>query len=116
MDQFGSNVRNGILNLNIKDQQTLYSCYMPFIQNGGLFIQTRRNYMLGDEVFVLLDLIDEGEKIPVTGKVVWLTPKGHGSRKEGVGIQLNPNHSDVVNKIETYLAGMLTSDKPTLTM
>lgn len=115
MEKFGGNVRNGILNLTIKDQQTLYASYMPFIQNGGIFIQTRRNYMLGDEVFLLLDLLEEGEKIPLTGRAVWLTPKGHGSR-EGVGIQLDESHADVVNKIEAYLAGLLESDKPTLTM
>src|SRR3989338_8322269 len=68
--------RNGILSLTIKDKSVLYAAYMPFIKNGGLFIPTNKNYKLGDEVFMLLNLMDEPEKIPVAGKVVWITPKG----------------------------------------
>ena len=29
--------RNGILSLTIKDKAVLYSAYMPFLENGGLF-------------------------------------------------------------------------------
>lgn len=68
--------RNGILSLTIKDKSVLYAAYMPFIRNGGLFIPTNKNYKLGDEVFMLLNLMEEPEKIPVAGKVVWITPKG----------------------------------------
>lgn len=117
MDAFGGGVRNGILNLTVKDQNALYAIYMPFVQNGGLFIATRKTYMLGDEVFILLDLMDEPERIPLTGKVVWLTPKGAaGNRREGVGIQLNEKHAEMQGKFETYLAGLMESEKPTNTM
>ncbi len=117
MDMFGGGVRNGILNLTIKDQQALYAIYMPFVQNGGLFIATRKTYMLGDEVFILLDLMGEPDRIPLTGKVVWITPKGAGgNRREGVGIQLNDKHAEMQGKFETYLAGLMESDKPTNTM
>lgn len=60
--------RNGILSLTIKDKSVLYAAYMPFIRNGGLFIPTNKNYKLGDEVFMLLNLMEEPEKIPVAGK------------------------------------------------
>tara|TARA_R110001592_G_scaffold171117_3_gene409222 strand:+ start:69408 stop:69761 length:354 start_codon:yes stop_codon:yes gene_type:complete len=117
METFGGGVRNGILNLSIKDPQALYVAYMSFVKNGGLFIATRKSYMLGDEVFLLLDLIDEPGRIPLTGKVVWVTPKGMGgNRREGVGIQLSEKHGDIQAKFETYLAGMMESDKPTNTM
>lgn len=51
--------RNGILSLTIKDKSVLYAAYMPFIRNGGLFIPTNKNYKLGDEVFMLLNLMEE---------------------------------------------------------
>ena len=73
--------RNGILSLTIKDKSVLYAAYMPFIKNGGLFIPTSKQYQLGDEVFMLLKLMDEPEKIPVAGKVVWVTPKGAQGNK-----------------------------------
>ena len=92
----------------------LYAAYMPFIRNGGLFIPTNKNYKLGDEVFMLLNLMEEPEKIPVAGKVVWITPKGaQGNRAAGIGVQFNDGDNTARNKIETYLAGALKSDRPT---
>ena len=107
----------GILSLNIKDTNVLYASYMPYVENGGIFIPTQKNYQLGDEVFVLLSLIDETEKIPISGKVIWLTPKGaQGNRSAGIGVQFSAQEDSVVGKIETYLAGMLNSGRPTYTM
>ncbi|MEC8427295.1 MAG: PilZ domain-containing protein [Pseudomonadota bacterium] len=109
--------RNGILSLTIKDKAVLYAAYMPFVKNGGLFIPTGKNYSLGDEVFMLLNLMDEPEKIPVAGKVVWVTPKGaQGNRAAGVGVQFSDQDDTAAKKIETYLAGSLDSDRPTHTM
>jgi type IV pilus assembly protein PilZ len=117
MQAIGGGARNGILSLTIKDKAVLYAAYMPFVINGGLFIPTGKNYKLGDEVFMLLSLMDEAEKIPVAGKVVWVTPKGaQGNRAAGIGVQFSDQDNIAVSKIENYLAGMLTSDKPTHTM
>ena len=107
----------GILTLNIKDKSALYVAYMPFIKNGGLFIPTNKSYKLGDEVFMLLNLMDEPEKIPVAGKVTWITPKGaQGNRAAGVGVQFNDGDNTARSRIETHLAGALKSDRPTHTM
>jgi len=109
--------RNGILSLTIKDKAVLYAAYMPFVTNGGMFIPTNKTYKLGDEVFMLLSLMDEAEKIPVAGKVVWVTTKGaQGNRAAGIGVQFSDQDNTAINKIENYLAGMLNSDKPTHTM
>lgn len=109
--------RNGILSLTIKDKAVLYAAYMPFIEHGGLFIPTNKSYRLGDEVFMLLNLMDETEKIPVAGKVVWLTPKGaQSNRAAGIGVQFSDQDKMALNKIETYLAGSVESDRPTHTM
>ena len=63
----------GILSLNIKDKSALYAAYMPYIKNGGLFIPTNKQYSLGDEVFMLLSLMDDKERLPVAGKIIWVT-------------------------------------------
>lgn len=117
MQGLGGGARNGILSLTIKDKAVLYAAYMPFVKHGGLFIPTSKSYSLGDEVFMLLNLMDEPEKIPVAGKVVWVTPKGaQGNRAAGVGVQFSEQDDTAVKKIETYLAGSLDSDRPTHTM
>jgi type IV pilus assembly protein PilZ len=107
----------GILSLTIKDKAVLYAAYMPYVNNGGLFIPTNKSYSIGDEVFVLLNLMDEPEKIPVAGKVIWITPKGaQGNRSAGIGIQFADEASIALHKIETHLAGMVESERPTHTM
>src|SRR5690606_4700958 len=78
-------LRSAILNVTISDTAELYECYMPFVNHGGLFIPTKRQYQLGDEVFVVLELLDEADKYPLTGKVVWITPLGVvTNRKQGI--------------------------------
>ena len=58
-----------------------------------------------------------GEKIPVAGKVTWITPKGaQGNRAAGVGVQFNDGDNTARSRIETHLAGALKSDRPTHTM
>ncbi len=107
----------GILSLTIKDKAVLYAAYMPFLQGGGLFIPTNKTYKLGDEVFMLLTLMDEAEKFPLAGKVVWMTPNGaQGNRAAGIGVQFNDTDNLAQSKIETYLAGSLESDRSTHTM
>jgi type IV pilus assembly protein PilZ len=110
--------RQGILSLSIKDKNALYAAYMQYVKNGGLFIPTNKQYKLGDEVFMLLTLMEESERIPVAGKVVWITPMGsEGNRAAGIGVQFSDQDGGIArNKIETYLAGALSTDRPTHTM
>lgn len=119
MSAMRSNARQNMLSLTLEDKAALYSAYMPYLRNGGLFIPTVKRYFLGDEVFVLLVLPESTERLPVAGKVVWTTPPGaQGNRAAGVGIHfLDGQEGEAVkNRIETLLAGILTADKPTHTM
>jgi|TARA_B110000196_G_C20909369_1_gene549793 type IV pilus assembly protein PilZ len=72
---------------------------------------------LGDDVFILLDIMDEAEKITLAGKVVWIATKGvkrpHTRR---VGVQFSDPDNIARGKIETYLAGSLGSSNSTSTM
>jgi type IV pilus assembly protein PilZ len=110
--------RQRILSFVIKDKQALYSAYMPFVKNGGLFIPTGKRYTLGEELFLLLQLMDEKERIPVAGRIIWITPLGaEGNRAVGVGIQFtDQDKGDARRKIEEYLAGGLEAERPTHTM
>ena len=110
--------RQGILSLTIKDKNALYAAYMQFVKNGGLFFPTTKKYNIGDEVFMLLSLMDETERLPVAGRIIWVTPVGaEGNRAAGIGVQFSDQDGGMArNKIEGYLAGALKSDKPTHTM
>ena len=107
---------HGILTLVLPEKQHLYNAFMPFIKGGGLFIETNRDFHLGEEVFALLQLMDEVDKTPITGKVIWMTPKSpQNGKKQGVGIQIPGEDQDLTKKIETYLAGF-DAGTPTLTL
>ena len=109
--------RQGILSLTIKDKAVLYAAYMPFLDNGGIFVPTNKRYSIGDEVFMLLTLMDEPEKIPIAGRVVWITPAGaQGNRQAGVGVQFSEQDATANAKIEVHLGGALNSERQTHTM
>ncbi|MDR3414081.1 MAG: PilZ domain-containing protein [Formivibrio sp.] len=111
--------RPGVLSLNIREKAALYASYMPFIKNGGIFIPTNKQYSLGDEVFMLLSLLDDPAKIAVSGHVIWLTPAGgHNSRQQGIGVQFSSNEAghQARGKIEGMLGGYLQSSRTTHTM
>lgn len=108
---------DGVLSLWIRDRRVLRAAYMPFLAHGGLFVPTERQLRLGDEVFLVLRLLDETERIPVAGRVVWVTPKGaQGQRVAGVGVQFSEEDGFVRQKIEQYLDGVQETDYRTHTM
>ncbi|WP_253443530.1 PilZ domain-containing protein [Halomonas sp. Y3] len=102
------------LSLNIQDVQTLLSAYMPMLERGGIFVPTRERYELGQEIYLLLTLPGENDRVPVTGQVAWVSPEGvSGRRMPGIGIHLSAGDQAVRDRIENLLAGHL--DKGALT-
>jgi type IV pilus assembly protein PilZ len=98
-----------ILTLAIREKTALSAAYMPFLVNGGLFIPTDKPFNLGDEVFLLLTLMDEPDRIPVPCQVVWITPaRAQGNRVRGIGVQFSTSDKGATRRlIENHLAGML---------
>jgi type IV pilus assembly protein PilZ len=105
------------LTLTIKDQSSLHAAYMSFLRRGGLFVPTAVCYQLGDQVAIVLSLLDEPETVTVSGRVVWITPKGaQGSRETGIGVEFSEQDAAVSHKIENYLGGSLASSRQTHTL
>jgi type IV pilus assembly protein PilZ len=111
--------RPGVLSLNIRERAALYAAYMPFLKGGGIFIPTSRQYQLGEEVFMLLSLMDDPNRIAVQGRVVWITPEGvQGNRTQGIGVQFTQDETGATARatIEQILGETLGSVRPTHTM
>ena len=68
--------KGGILTVELRDQASLFKAYMPFVKGGGIFVPTARAHKMGEEVFVLLQLLEQREPIPVAAKVIWVSPAG----------------------------------------
>jgi type IV pilus assembly protein PilZ len=108
--------RPSVLSLNINSKSALFTAYMPFIKRGGLFIPTTRPYALGDEIFMLLTLMDEPARLPIAGTVVWVTPAGaQGNKTQGIGIQFSDDESGQAArmKIESLLGSHVGSSRQT---
>lgn len=108
----------GVLSLAIKEKSALYAAYMPYVKGGGLFIPTNKNFKIGEEVFMLLSLVDDPVKHKVVGKVIWITPVAQANRPQGIGVQFSEKDGglEVKNKIETILGGALKANRATHTM
>ena len=110
--------RSGVISIAIKDKQALYMSYMPFVKDGGLFVPTKKDYNLGDEMFLLVQIMDEEEPLQISGKVVWVSPPGAlGNRPRGVGVQfIGETAHKAANLIENKLGGSISLTRATHTM
>lgn len=110
--------RKGIISFSITDRGALYSSYMSFVENGAMFVPTSRNYDLGDEIFMLLKLMDDTNYQSVTGTVCWVTPTGaQGNKVPGIGIQFSDSdNAETRAGIEQHLAAAIQGERPTQTM
>jgi len=110
--------RNSVISIAIKDKQALYMSYMPFVKGGGMFVPTQKDYNLGDEMFLLVTIMDEPEPTQISGKVVWISPPGAlGNRPRGVGIQFVGDDSHhIVRLIESKLGASVSLTRSTHTM
>lgn len=111
--------RPSVMQLAIKEKAALYAAYIPFFEDGGVFVPTAREYRLGDDVYVLLTLPDDTQRYPVAGKVAWVTPaRASGNRTQGIGIQFPKDEKSRTLRvlIEEILGTSLGSDRPTQTI
>ena len=111
--------RPSVLSLPIKEKSALYAAYMPFLTNGGIFVPTNKSYKLGDEIYLILSLMDDPNKYPIAGKVAWITPAGaHSNKPQGIGVHFPTDDSGlrVKKRIEEILGAALGSSRATLTL
>jgi len=115
----GSKPRPRVMSLNINSKLTLYAAYMSFFKNGGFFIPTNAKFKLGEEIFLMLTLMDQPAKYMASGQVAWITPHGSQlSQTEGVGIHFGMDESsqNVRREINRILGAVVGAARPTHTM
>jgi type IV pilus assembly protein PilZ len=111
--------RPSVLSLAIKEKAALYAAYMPFLKNGGVFVPTSKPYKIGDEIYLILSLMDDPNKYPIAGKVAWITPASAANNKaQGVGVHFPADESGQKARlrIEEILGAALRSSRATHTL
>jgi type IV pilus assembly protein PilZ len=112
-------LRPVVLSLTIKERSTLYAAYTSSLRNGGIFIPTTRPYKLGEEVFMILNLMNDPNKISVAGKVAWITPENAQTRKvPGIGVHFDQGEAGRAarTRIESILGGLVNASRSTHTL
>ncbi|HXS52730.1 MAG TPA: PilZ domain-containing protein [Usitatibacter sp.] len=111
--------RPGVFTLVIRSKSALYAAWIPLLKHGGIFLPSNRSHSLGEEVLILLTLLDDPNKIPLQGNVAWINPAhSAGNRPQGIGVQLHDGEvaRELRKKVEGLLAGALQSSRPTHTI
>jgi type IV pilus assembly protein PilZ len=100
--------RPTVITLTIREKAALQAAYMPFVINGALFVPTTRPVSLGDELYLILTLMDDSTRFAIPGKAVWITPAGSTGRQQGIGIQFDGSEAAMQarNKIEQVVGAM----------
>jgi type IV pilus assembly protein PilZ len=107
----------GIIQANIPDVDTLFACYMPYVSGGGLFVPSNQPVKMGEEVFILATLPEQTQKVPLTGKVIWISHKQNGVKPQGFGIQLSGEKGVYFrSETERLLTGLKTEGRRSYTM
>ncbi|KAF3998948.1 PilZ domain-containing protein [Glaciimonas immobilis] len=111
--------RPSVLSLAIKEKSALYAAYMPFLTSGGVFVPTNKTYQIGDEIYLILSLMEDAAKYPIAGKVAWITPAGaNNNRAQGIGVHFpdDDGGNRLRARIEEILGSALSSSRPTHTL
>jgi len=105
-------------NLVIPDKLSLYTAYMPYVKNGGLFIATpvgiEKSYTLGQLVLVEFKL-NNNNPINFIGSIVWICPSSASHRVSGIGVELPDDETSrkLRQNIESTLGQALNSSRAT---
>lgn len=111
--------RPKFISVELSNRRMLYQSFMPFLKNGGVFVPTSKEFVLGETVFLLLRLFDVSESFAIETTVAWITPgNARGSFEAGVGLQFSvhgPGRAayDLILKL---LGDSLQSSKRTSTL
>lgn len=111
--------RPGVFTLVIRSKAALYAAWIPLLKGGGIFLPSSRPHTLGEEVLILLSLLDDPNKLPLHGTVAWINPAhATGNRPQGIGVQLHDSEAgrELKKRVEALLAGALQSARPTHTL
>ena len=72
--------------LVLEDSHAIAKAWVPFLVPAGLWVQARRDHLLGEEVVLLVQL-PGGARYSVTGRVAWISAENRSPgarRKTGV--------------------------------
>ena len=90
-----------------KDRAELKKAYLPFVQEGALFVPHTDTLKIHTPVSVSLTLPEKTETITFTGKVILLSPSSRTFNHPGIGIQFDQEYAERLrHQIEDLVTGV----------
>ncbi len=106
-----------MLSVQISTRDALYAAYLAFVPDGGIFIPTDTDYLLGTTLSLRLCLPEMTTWWTTSAQVIWITPATAPDQVAGIGVQFTgENVAQIRQQIERLLADRLNSDQPTYTL
>lgn len=91
----------------------LKEAFMPYVQDGGIFIPTTTTFHLGDKIKVTVTLPENKQTFMLEGEVIWITPQSvhQPNRHTGIGIQCSTDEGEAFRKsVEQLLTDVKEKD------
>ncbi|WP_416190174.1 PilZ domain-containing protein [Neisseria sp. CCUG17229] len=107
-----------MLVLKLEEKHTLYNCYMPFFEYGGLFVPTDDAFSLGEDILLAVEIAGH-PKLYLPTKVAWINPaRTSANRPKGIGLAFSSHENclQIQSIIEGELGSALHSDRATFTL
>ena len=94
----------GFYSLVLEDPEAVTRAWIPFLKPAGLFVATRREHALAEELVLLVQL-PGGAKHSVAGRVAWISAEGRSrGRRQGIGVVLEEAEKHtVIKEIKSHL-------------
>lgn len=96
------------LTYQFADLTALKRAFMPFVQDGGIFIPTDQVFHLKDMVTIAITLPESDHTFVLTGEIIWMTPAS--TQHPGIGIQCNSDEGGALHKAIRELLAELKDD------
>lgn len=112
------NIPAKMMSVQIKDLQQLYSAYMPFLEHGGLFVQSDDVFSIGDDILLAVEIMNH-PKLFLPTKVAWINPvRTSATKPKGVGLAFSTHENclRIKDLAEAELAHVMRGSRPTFTM
>lgn len=95
------------LSVILRDSKAVQHCFMPSIKGGGLVVETPNLLPMGNDVLLMITLPDGQPRVPVVGKVVWITPReNRDGRPSAIGVQFQDDRAIILTRIQNILSGL----------
>lgn len=84
---------------DILNKIELNRSFMPFVQNGGIFILTKEDFKLNEPITAHIKFPDENEMLTADAMVIWITPPHSiDYPKTGIGIQFTGEQASSIKE------------------